>query len=217
MRPKGISGFQAHARHVRRGDLGRAAAAADPRPRSRRQEAALLLSAQAANCCSGPRPRRSSPRSSEAPPSQCARRCSSFFTFGYVAGDRRDLRGHASARARHRADRRSSRAGTADARALLELARRPRDVDARPEDEVDRSAARRARRGGANPSALGRAARRVPERRDGFGGGAGADGAALVAAGQDVHDRLRRSALRRTRRGAQHRGGTSAPSITSRS
>ncbi len=86
-----------------------------------------------------------------------------------------------------------------------------------PRGGGDRAAPRRADRGGPHPPAIGRAARRVPERRHGFGRGAGADDAAVVAAGQDVHDRLRRSGVRRARRRARRPPRTSAPIITSRS
>ena len=139
----------------------------------------------------------------EAPPSRCA-------------GAARLLH----VRLRRRAATRSSRAcgGSSRARALIVDARDRHadatsaiwswpagaDRDVAPGSRGDRGAPRRARRSGAHPPSLGRAARRVSQRRHGLGGGARADDAPLVASGQDVHDRLRRS--RRTtswtRRGA---------------
>ena len=97
---EGVARVQAHARHVRRRHLGRAASASGPRARSRRQEAAVLLPPSQRARCSARRPRRSSQRSTRRRRFM-RRRCCDFLTFGYVAGARRHLRGHASARARH--------------------------------------------------------------------------------------------------------------------
>ena len=109
-----------------------------------------------------------------------------------------------------------ARAGTTRAERFWRWPEAP-DQDVMPEAGGDRAAPRGADRSGPDPAAFGRAARRVPERRHGFGRGAGADDEAVVAAGQDVHDRLRRSGVRRARRRARDRRCTSAPIITSRS
>ena len=56
------------------------------------------------------------------------------------------------------------------------------------------------------PPAIGCSARRIPQRRARFGGGARADDKALAATGQDVFDRLRRSRVRRTERSPRYGG-----------
>ena len=136
-----------------------------------------------------------------------------FLTFGYVAGDGAIFDGHAAARARLHAGR-STAAARRTCVALLDVAGGER-CRACPKAKYLERLARGAERGGPDPASVGRAARRVPERRHRFGGGARADGEALVAAGQDVLDRVRRSRVRRAGRRAQRLPRRLAPSTTS--
>ena len=106
-----------------------------------------------------------------------------FFTFGYVAGEQAR-----SSRACSRLEPGTAlivdaRTGTRDARAFWSWPDAPRATTRCPKREAIERAARRADRGGPHPPALGRAARRVPQRRHGLGRGARADDAAVVAAG----------------------------------
>ena len=114
-----------------------------------------------------------------------------FLTFGYVAGDGAIFYGHVAARAgrdaRARAAERHARVARYWTWPSSSLMRNPRR-----RETVERLA-RGARRSGANPPALGRAARRLSQRRTGLGDRARADGAAFVPARQDVLDRVRRS------------------------
>ena len=110
-----------------------------------------------------------------------------------------------------------ARTGVDARRALLDAGPTRRSADAMPRRRSHRAPARRADRSGPHPPAIGRAARRVPERRHGLGRRARADGEAVVAAGEDVHDRLRRSRRTTSSPTRGRRPRTSAPIITSRS
>ena len=178
----------ADARHVRDCHLGRAEPAPGARTRSCRQETALLhpakrrsavwLGDEGSACGARHHAVRKLRRSPELLHVRIRRRQSL------------GLRGDGTTPSRHHAHRRPA---TAHGRGLAVLAMAGAAASGRNgRGRGDRTTSFRARRSGSYPPAVRRAARRVPERRHGFGGRPGIDGQALVASGKDLHDRLRR-------------------------
>ena len=168
--------------HVRLRDLGRARAAAAPRPRSGRHQAARLrlgrprapFRVRAEGDSGGSRRCRAS---------WTGRRCATTSRFHYIPGPRDDLRGHPQA-ARRRptcfarwtaASRRSGRTGTSAGAGAARAARAEWVARARPP----------APRGGAPAHGQRRAGRRLPERRHRLEQRRGLHGAGLLHAGQD--------------------------------